>query len=77
MRSAAEILSSVGHALGALLQQIELLAALHGQLVRPADLRCGGGSPLAELLQIGPGYVPGHRSIRPPALLANYKILKY
>lgn len=53
MRGAAELLRLVRHLLGVVLQSIELVAALHHQHVRPADLVVGGGRARSQLLDVG------------------------
>lgn len=73
MRCTAEILSCIGHTLRALLQQIQFLATLHRQLMGPTDLRGGRRCPLAQLLQVGAGYMTGNRTICFPALFTNYR----
>lgn len=64
------------HALGAVLQLAQLVAALEHELVRAGDLAGGGGGAGAELLQllVGARDVLRHRSARlQPAALADWK----
>lgn len=75
MGSAAELLRVASHSLGALLQPIQLVAALHRQLVGSTDLRRCGTRSGSQLLQIGltRRHQTRHAAVRFATLLSDWK----